>query len=106
MAVATLKMRDKILPLVWEYLWAISLTLLTLGMIVWAAVETWRRPCRLAGVPDCPSFLWDSKTLLLAIGIWVIALVVQIIDRRRAAPVLFLLCAGALATGKLSSHHW
>lgn len=95
--------RDKLLPLVREYLWVISLTLLALGMIVWAAVVVWMRPCRSAGFSDCPSLLWDFETLLLAVGIWVIALVVQILDRRRVAAALFLLCAGALAAGKLSA---
>ncbi len=95
--------RDELLPLVREYLWVISLTLLALGMIVWAAVIVWVRPCRSAGFSDCPSLLWDFETLLLAVGIWVIALVVQIMERRRVAAALFLLCAGALATGKLSA---
>lgn len=95
--------RDKLLPLVREYFWIISLTLLALGMIVWAGVMVWMRPCRSAGFSDCPSLLWDFETLLLAVGIWVIALVVQIMDRRKVAAALFLVCAGALAAGKLSA---
>jgi len=103
MAGIIMNKRDKILPLVREYLWGFSLTLVALGVIVWAVVMVWTRPCRSAGFSDCPSLLWDFETLLLAAGIWVIALVVQIMDRRKVAAALFLLCAGTLATGKLSA---
>ncbi len=97
------KKHDKILPLIWEYFWISSLTLLTLGTIVWAGVIIWERPCRLVHASNCPPLLWDFETLLLAVGIWIIALVVQVLERRRIAATLFLLCAGALTAGKLSA---
>ena len=93
----------QLLSLARQHLWASSLALFALGLILWAGETVWARPCHLAGGSNCPLLLLDLEPLLLALGFWVTGLIVRIRDRKGAATTLFLLCAAGLAAGKLSA---
>jgi signal transduction histidine kinase len=90
-------------------LFAASLALASLGLIIWNALTAWQRPCRTAGLvstgaPECPSLALDLAPLLVALGFWAAGLlIVRLADRPRLPDTFFLLIAGALAAGKLSA---
>ncbi len=86
-----------------NYLWIGFLALCILGLILWAGVTVWDRSCRPMGEVNCPSLILDLEPLILALVIWLIGLLVRMMDRKGMGSTLFLLCAGALAVGKLSA---
>lgn len=98
-----MKSRSQGLDSIWKYIEAATLAPLSLGIIVWATVATWGRPCRLAVNPDCPALLLDLEPILLALAIWAIGFLVLVVNSRRVPAALFLLCAAALAAGKTSA---
>ncbi|MCD6344572.1 MAG: hypothetical protein J7M17_03050, partial [Anaerolineae bacterium] len=68
----------------WRHVLSAIVTLASLGLIVWAGVAVWQRPCRegavislmlspaevLVSSPTCPSLLMDLEPLLVALGFW------------------------------------
>lgn len=82
--------------------------LVCLGMIVWAGQASWQRPCRRAGeavsfgASGCPSLALDLVALVVAFGLWAIAL--RMAQTGQVMPfVCFSIVACTLATGLLSS---
>lgn len=88
----------------------VVLVLVTLGVVVWAGVRAWQYyPCREAninlvvGSPGCPSLLLDGVPLIVALGFWAASLAMWFTGHRGSLLGFFLLSAGTLAAGKLSS---
>jgi signal transduction histidine kinase len=86
------------------------LALATLGLIAWAGMEAWGRPCQattglsLIGTSDCPSLIVEMDPLLVALGFWAIGLLVVRYAEQPSLPNnFFFLIAGALAAGKESA---
>lgn len=94
----------------WRHVVVAILALVGLGLIVYAGLVAWQRPCRehtgvglVVGTPACPSLLLDLEPLLIALGFWAAGLVVWCAGQRCPTVAFFLLGAGVLAAGKLSA---
>lgn len=101
----------------WRHVLSAIVTLASLGLIVWAGVAVWQQPCHegagislvlnpaevLVSSPTCPSLLMDLEPLLVALGFWATGLVVWCVGQGNLTVEFFLLGAGALAAGKLST---
>lgn len=84
--------------------------LAALSLVIWAGEVAWQHyPCRGTDVnlvdsrPECPSLLLDLVPLVVALGFWTAGLVIWFTGHRGSIIKVFLLGAGVLATGKLSS---
>lgn len=84
-----------------------ALVIACLGLIVWAVTVVLQRPCRVqdlqlteVGTP-CPTLLEDLAPLAIALGICIIILGVEIVDRG-ASVAEFVIVAAILATGILA----
>ena len=103
------KLGEMLSSITWRHVLSASVALVSLGLIVWAGVVAWQRPCRegaaisLISSPTCPSLLLDLEPLLVALGFWAVGLAVWCAGQRGPMVGFFLLGAGALATGKLSA---
>lgn len=79
-----------------------------LGLVAWASVVAWQRPCRQAGVSlftrisGCPSLLEDSP-LVIAFGLWLLGLLIWSAGRRNLPALLCALGGAIIATGKIGA---
>ncbi len=87
--------------------WSLLLVLGCLGLIAWAVVSVWQRPCRLGGLEltqfgtPCPTLVEDLAPLAVALGICTIILAVEAMSGG-ASVVEFVAIAGILVTGILA----
>jgi signal transduction histidine kinase len=97
----------------WNHLkHAVTVTsvLTALSLVIWAGATTWQHfPCRgmdinlAADSSKCPPLLLDMMPLVVALGFWTAGLVIWFTGHQSLTIGVFLLGAGVLATGKLSS---
>jgi len=87
--------------------WALFLVVICLGLIAWAVVAVWQRPCRVNDLPltqfgtPCPTLIEDLAPLVVALGICTIILVVEALSGE-ASVIEFVVIAGILASGKIA----
>lgn len=85
-----------------------AFALVCLGVMIWAAIVLWQRPCRYTGEAfvhggyKCPSVAEDMAPLAIALGLWTIGLLVEH-RGPQGASTAFLLGAAVLASGGLST---
>lgn len=94
-------------PRVVRHTWVLVLVAGCLGLIAWAVVAVWQRPCRVDGRllthlgTPCPALIEDLAPLVVALGIGTLILVVEAL-RGDASIIEFVVIAGILASGKIA----
>lgn len=93
----------------WRFAWIVGLAAVSLGWLLWAGVAVGQHTCResvgigLPANPVCSSLLVELLPLLIAFGFWGIGLVACYTKQQTPTIEFFLLTAGVLATGLLST---
>lgn len=86
-----------------------ALTLVTLGVSVWAGSLIWQRPCRetatnwISSSPECPPLFLDLVPLVVALGFWGAGVAMWLMGSQSLTVAFFLLGSSALGAGKLSA---
>lgn len=91
-------------PRVWQITHKLLLatySLMSLGLLVWTFFTVLKPDCQTA-TQTCADLPWDLVTPLVALGFWVVGLVIWKWDQTPVIIVFFFVSSAALAVGLLS----